>query len=140
MDIENVPQDNISTYGNNKKAIYARDKSGKLCIVGSTGWSAEEIATIQAVKILEKNAKKAYCAVKQGKKSPLYYYMYAMRMDLQVLSESTGFFKWRIKLDFNPKIFEKISNKRLSIYADALGKTPEQLKTMEKQKYDCNNL
>jgi len=140
MDIENVPQDNISTYGNNKKAIYARDESGKMRIVGSTGWVAEEIATMQAVELLEKNAKEAYCAVKRGEKSPLYYYMYAMRMDLQVLSETTGFFKWRIKLDFSPKIFEKISNKRLSVYADALGKAPEELKTLEERDYDCNNI
>lgn len=138
MDINSVPQDDSSTYAKNKKAIYAKDKDGKVKVVGSSGWEAEETATKQALQDLEDNAKEAYCAVKKGEKSPLYYYMYVLRMDLQLLAESTGFFKWTIKKDFNPKTFAKIKDKRLEVYAEALGKTKEELKHLEEKNYDCD--
>ncbi|QFR50191.1 hypothetical protein FJR48_10800 [Sulfurimonas lithotrophica] len=137
MDIKNVPQDNSSVFEGGKKAIYAKDTDGKVKVVGSSGWEAEETATMQAVKDLQDKAKEAYCAVKKGQKSPLYYYMYALRMDLQLLAESTGFFKWTIKKDFDPLKFEKIKDKRLEVYAEALGKTKEELKKLEDLNYEC---
>ncbi|MEN8302473.1 MAG: hypothetical protein ABFQ64_00210 [Campylobacterota bacterium] len=137
MDVKNVPQDGSSTYANNKKAIYAKDENGKVKTVGSSGWEAEETVTKQALHDLEDSAKDAYCEVKNGAKSPLYYYMYAVRMDLQVLADSTGFFKWTIKKDFNPQKYAKITDKRLAVYADAMGKTIEQLKVLEELDYEC---
>ncbi len=138
MDINSVPQDESSTYADNKKAIYAQDKDGNVTIVGSSGWSAEETVTKQALEDLLRYETEAYCAVKNGSKSSLYYYMYSIRMDLQVLSESTGFFKWTIKRDFNPEIFAKISQKRLAVYADAMGIVEEKLKVLEEKDYECN--
>ena len=127
MDINNVPQDNSSTYSNNKKAIYASDENGSVQVVGSTGWEAEEIVTKQALKDLLQSALDAYEEVKNGNKSTLYFHMYDIRMDLQVLADSTGFFKWTIKKDFNPNTFQKIKQKRLNIYAEAMGKSTNEL-------------
>ena len=127
MDINSVPQDNSSTYSNNKKAIYASDADGVIKVVGSSGWEAEEIATKQALHDLEQASVDAYKEVKSNDKSTLYFHMYDVRMDLQVLAESTGFFKWTIKKDFNPSTFAKINKKRLNIYAEAMGKTAEEL-------------
>ena len=138
MDIHSVPQENISTYAKNKKAIYARDEDGSVKAVGSSGWSVEEIVNKQALEDLEEHASQAYSEVKKGFKSPLYYHMYAIRMDLQVLSESTGFFKWTIKRDFIPKVFAKMSKKRLAVYAEAIGKTSEQLKVLEEKNHGCD--
>ncbi len=137
MDKNSVPQDNSSTYANHKKAIYAQDDDGKIKRVESSGWAVEEMVTKQALQDLDDLSQEAYCAVKKGKKSPLFYYMYALRMDLQLLAESTGFFKWTVKKDFNPLHFSKIKPKRLQIYADALGKSPDMLKTIEEKNYDC---
>jgi len=137
MDIKSVPQDDSSIFRGGKKAIYAKDEDGKVKVVGSTGWVVEETVTLQAVQDLQERAEEAYCAVKKGEKSPLYYYMYALRMDLQLLAESTGFFKWTIKKDFNPRTFEKIKDKRLEVYAEALGKTKEELKKLEDLDYEC---
>jgi len=127
MEVKNVPQDNSSTYSNNKKAIYAADEDGSVKVVGSTGWEAEEIVTKQALQDLLQNAKDAYEEVKNGDKSTLYFHMYDVRMDLQVLAESTGFFKWTIKKDFSPSKFAKINQKRLDTYAEAMGKTSQEL-------------
>ncbi len=131
MDIQNVPQEDSSTYAKNKKAIYASDEDGNVKVVGSTGWNVEETATKQALEDLADLAKEAHAEVVAGKRSNLYYYMYALRMDLDLLAQVTGFFKWTIKRDFKPEVFAKISDKRLDVYADVMGKTKETLKELE---------
>ena len=136
MDINAVPQDDSTTYANNKKAIYARDKDGNVKAVSSSGWEAEETVTKQALYDLQEHAEEAYNEVKCGFKSPLYFHMYNIRMDLQVLADSTGFFKWSIKKDFHPEKFEKISEKRLAIYADAMGIKEEDLKSLPEKDSD----
>ncbi len=138
MDISRVPQDESSTYAKNKKAIYAKAEDGSVKIVGSTGWNAEETVTKQALEDLLEYEVEAYCEVKKGLKSPLYYHMYSIRMDLQVLADSTSFFKWTIKRDFSPEVFAKISKKRLAVYADAMGIESEKLKIVEEKNYECN--
>ena len=132
MDIENVPQDNSSTYAKMKKAIYASDKDGSIQSIGSSGWEVEEVVTRQAIDDLDESRIEAFKLVIKGEKSPLYYHMYAARMDLVVLSQSTGFFKWTITKDFNPETFKKMSEKRALVYCEALGKSLEELKELPK--------
>jgi len=132
MDIKSVPQDNSSTYGEMKKAIYATGSDGKIKSIGSTGWDAEEIVTKQAIDDLEESRREALRKVIAKERSPLYYYMYEVRMDLAVLAQSTGFFKWTIKRDFDPKVFSKISQKRLLVYCEALGKSLEEIRELPK--------
>jgi len=121
MKESNVPQQNISTYANNKKAIYATDENGKYHLVASSGWEVEEAVTQQALKELERLTDNARRRVLAGEVSPLYFHMYDRRMDLQVLSEATGMSKWRIKRHFKPLIFKRMSHKIRKRYADALG-------------------
>lgn len=134
MELNEVPQDNISTYANNKKAMYATDSNGNYDVVASSGWKIEEEATMQAVQELERLAKDAYTQVSSGSKSPLFFYMYDKRMDLQVLSESTGIYKWRIKRHFKPSVFWKLPSKILDHYGIALGMTTDELCRMPDQK------
>ncbi len=121
MKAGNVPQQNISTYANNKKAIYATDENGKYRLVPSSGWEVEEAATRQALKELERLTAEACRRVQAGEVSPLYFHMYDRRMDLQILSETTGMSKWRIKRHFKPLVFKKTSKKTRKRYAEALG-------------------
>lgn len=130
MDIKQVPQDDISTYANNKKAIYATDENGEYQVVSSSGWEVEGEATLQALNALNTLAQDAYQAVSAGFKSPLYYHMYAQRMDVCVLAQSVGTFQWRVKRHLSPKIFNKLSDKWLNRYADALGLSVATLKTL----------
>ncbi len=127
MKHRNVPQQNISTYANNKKAIYATDENGKYCVVASSGWEVEETATKLALKELTRLADSAYSKAISGEVSPLYFHMFDRRMDLQVLSESTGMSKWRIKRHFKPTVFKKLPLKMLTLYADTLGINIEEL-------------
>lgn len=130
MDIKKVPQDDISTYAKNKKAIYATNEKGEYQVIASTGWDVEGEATLQALNALQEQADIAYRAVVSGNKSCLYYHMYAQRMDLIVLAQSVGTFQWRIKRHFKPTVFNQLSEKWLNIYADALGVTVNTLQTL----------
>ncbi len=136
MDVKSVPQDDSSTYASHKKAIYAADENGNVGVVASSGWEVEEAATKQALYDLEESAKDAYALVKNGEMSPLYFHMYDVRMDIQVLSESTGFFKWTIKKDFNIAKFSNIKAKRLALYSEAMGKSQAELKVLPKGLYE----
>ncbi len=127
MKQKEVPQDNISTYANNKKAMYATDSSGHYNVIPSSGWEIEEEATMQAVHELERLANEAHEEVTKGNKSPLYFHMYNCRMDLHVLAESTGLFKWRIKRHFEPSVFMKLTPALLKRYENALGLTSAEL-------------
>ncbi len=125
-----VPQHNISTYANNKKAIYATDEKGRYGIVASSGWEVEEEATRQALGELERLAAEAYRLAEAGQVSPLYFHMYDRRMDLQILAQATGLFKWRIKRHFKPLIFAGLPVGLLERYAEALGLEVNELRTL----------
>jgi len=116
-----VPQEQNQTLDGNRKAVYAIGEDGKYTTVPSDGWSVEEIVTSQAVEEFERLAKEALNRYREGKCSPLEYYMYSSRMDLSLLSQTTGFFQWTIKRDFKLSHFKKMSDKRAKIYADVLG-------------------
>ena len=128
MKIDDVPQDDISTYAGMTKAIYAIDEEGHYGIVASTGWNIEEEVTRQALSELERLAGEAYRMVVSGKVSPLYYHMHIKRMDIQILSQATGLFQWRIKRHFKPEVFARLNGTVLARYSDALGISVEELK------------
>ncbi|MBU1641886.1 hypothetical protein KKE54_00880 [bacterium] len=130
MEIKKVPQDHISTYAENKKAVYATDDEGRYGVVASSGWHVEEEVTKQALNELERLAGEAYEAVKRDEKSPLFYHMYAQRMDLIVLAQSVGMFQWRVKHHFTPSVFAKLPDRVLARYSDALGITVDDLKLL----------
>jgi hypothetical protein len=118
---EDVPQEKNQTLDGNRKAVYAIGSDGKYSTVASDGWSAEEIVTSQAVEEFERLANEALDRAKKGLASTLEYHMYHNRMDLSLLSQTTGFFKWTIRRDFKKEVFKKMSDRRASIYASVLG-------------------
>lgn len=84
----------------------------------------------QAVEEFNQLTNEALDAVKRGEKSPLFYYMYRYRFDLQTLAQTTGFWQWQIKRHFKPSIFDKLSDNVLAKYAEALGVSTSTLKTI----------
>jgi len=129
MKQEEVPQEKNRTLAGNKKAVYAVDENGEYGAIASDGWKAEEIVTTQAVEEFERLAQEALERAKREESSPLEYHMYHNRMDLALLSQTTGFFKWTIRRDFKMKNFNALSEKRLKSYADVLNIDLSELKT-----------
>lgn len=130
MDVRDVPQDGNVTLEGHRKAVYARDATGKIVAVGCAGWEVEEIVTLQAVAVLREQALAAHARGSAGQSSPLEYWMYARRMDLPLLAQSTGIWQWRVRRHFRPEIFGRLGASLLARYAEALGITVEQLKTL----------
>src|SRR5258708_26121681 len=85
-----VPQEGNATLGGHRKAVYAVAEDGKLRLVPSRGWEVEEIVTRQALEDLERRAEAARARALAGEASPLEYHMYRARLDVALLSQSTG--------------------------------------------------
>jgi hypothetical protein len=116
-----VPQEGNATLDGRRKAVYAVAEDGKLRIVPSRGWEVEEIVTRQAVEDLERRAEAARARVLAGESSPLEYHMYRARMDVTLLSQSTGLRGWRVRRHFRPRVFERLPQRLRLRYAEALG-------------------
>ncbi len=127
MDQQNVPQEGNKTLGGHRKAVYARDAGGHIVAVASKGWEVEEIVTSQAVEEMRALAETARQNAINGLSSPLEYWMYARRMDLLLLAQTTGIWRWRIRRHLRPEIFARLSPNLLTRYAEALGLTMQQL-------------
>ena len=122
-----VPQEGNASLGGHRKAMYALAEDGKLRIVASRGWEAEEIVTRQAVEDLERRAQAARERALAGESSPLEYHMYRARMDVTLLSQTTGLWRWRVRRHFRPRVFERLPPRLRRRYAEALGVSPEAL-------------
>ena len=115
MDINEIPQDDSKIFRGQKKVIYAT-QNGHYKTGTTTGWDTEAFVTE-----LDQLTNEALDAVKRGEKSPLFYYMYRYRFDLQTLAQTTGFWQWQIKRHFKPQVFTRLSDKVLKMYAEAFG-------------------
>jgi hypothetical protein len=122
-----VPQEGNATLAGHRKAVYAVGDDGRMRLIASRGWEVEEIVTRHAVEDLERRAHEARTRALAGRASPLEYHMYTARMDLALLSQTTGLWRWRIRRHFRPEIFRKLSGALKQRYAEALGIDPEGL-------------
>jgi len=122
-----VPQEGNATLAGHLKAVYAVADDGRVHLVASRGWEVEEIVTRQAVEDLERLAREARERARAGLTSPLEVHMYRARMDLALLSQTTGLWRWRIRRHFRPEVFARLSPALRRRYADALGISPEAL-------------
>ncbi|WP_218508968.1 hypothetical protein [Variovorax sp. dw_308] len=130
MDVDAVPQEGNATLDGHRKLMYARDASGHTVTVGSRGWEAEEIVTTHAVEALVAQAGEARARVLAGTASPLEFWMYERRMDVALLSQTSGFWQWRVRRHLQARHFADLSPAQLARYADALGLSVEGLKRL----------
>ncbi|GAB1263660.1 hypothetical protein NBRC116493_31860 [Aurantivibrio infirmus] len=127
MKEDEVPQDNISTYAGHQKLLYAVDKNGSYTGVQSTGWQVEGEATLDAIEQINKDRLDAWQRVQDGQSSCLEFHMYNCRMDVALLAQTSGFFQWRIRRHFKPKVFHALSDSILNRYCEALNLSRKQL-------------
>jgi len=130
MDVNAVPQEGNATLGGHRKAMYAKDANGRMVLAPSAGWEAEEIVTSHAVETIHAQAEQARERVKAGVSSPLEFWMYERRMDVPLLSQTSGLWQWRVKRHLQPEHFAKLSLKQLERYSDALGVPPADLQKL----------
>lgn len=127
MDIDSVPQEGNRTLGGQRKVIYARGSDGRMVIVPSRGGEVDEAVTVQAIERMNALAENARLRAMAGETAPLEYWMYARRMDVLLLSQTTGIWQWRIRRHFRPENFARLSPKIMARYEEALGVSADQL-------------
>jgi hypothetical protein len=130
MDLDAVPQEGNATLDGHSKLMYARDAQGRVVTTRSRGWEAEEIVTSHAVDVLVEQAEAARVRVAAGLASPLEYWMYARRMDVALLSQTSGFWQWRVRRHLQPRRFAALSGRQLARYAEALGLSAATLRSL----------
>ena len=130
MKKENVPQDMSSLGKITKEVCYATDSSGKYVTELSSGWDVKINALDVAWKDVEERITKAKQQVLDGEASPLLFFMEYRLMDLGILADYTGLWKWQIKRHLKPAVFNRLSEKKIQKYADAFNVKVEDLKTM----------
>jgi hypothetical protein len=131
MDANEVPQEGNATLGGHRKAMYARGADGRIGIVPSSGWEAEEIVTLQAVEDLDRLTADARKRALAGSTSALEYHMYKARMDLTLLSQVSGIWAWRVRRHLRPDTFARLRPALLARYAEAMGISVDQLKRVD---------
>ncbi|MCL1860657.1 MAG: hypothetical protein FWG52_03875 [Proteobacteria bacterium] len=131
MNAADVPQENSSTYGGHLKAVYARADDGRLELVQSRGWEAEETVTRQAVQVFEELAANALERVRAGQSSSLEAHMYRARMDIALLAQASGLWRWQVRRHLRPAVFARLSKTLRARYAEALGIAPSQLDVVD---------
>ena len=125
-----MPQDLSPNYGGQRKLFYAVDERGDYGGVHSAGWEVETAATQAAIDAVNRQRDDAWIRASRGDTAPLEFHMYRRRMDLALLSQTSGLWQWRIRRHLDPRRFAQLSPRLLARYADALGLTIAELQSL----------
>jgi hypothetical protein len=131
MKKEELPQDASALASMTRELMYVKDKEGKYTTDLSTGWDVKKDALDNAWDDIKERVEAARLAVKNGEKSPVYYFMELRLMDFPVLSGYTGFWAFTIKRHMKPNVFKSLSEKKLGIYAKAFEISIDELKNFK---------
>jgi hypothetical protein len=120
MRVEDVPQEGNATLDGQRKGMYAVGKDGRIALVPSRGWEAEELVTSGAVEHFEALARESLQRVRSGVAGALEYFMYARRLDPPTLAQAAGVWRWRLRRHLREP-FARIPEPLQQRYAEVLG-------------------
>ncbi|MFH7319884.1 hypothetical protein ACHHRT_04630 [Desulfurivibrio sp. D14AmB] len=127
MKISEVPNDTGITEGG-REIRYAVDEAGRYSPVGSTGWEPVNIANSLAWEKIQQEVAAMTIAIKNGRFSPLAYYMALNQMDAALLAGYVGISRWRVRLHLKPFFFRRLNDKTLARYATLFNISPDDLR------------
>jgi hypothetical protein len=131
MKKEELPQDRSALDKVTRELMYVKNSDGKYTTDLSTGWDVKKEALDNAWEDIHERVKQAALEVKNGNESPVRYFMELKLMDLQLLSDYTGLWKFTIKRHMKPSVFKKLSEKKLGIYAKAFDISVDELRNFK---------
>lgn len=130
MKKKDLPQDKSKLDDVTRELCYAQDEEGNYTTDLSKGWEVKAKALDVAWQDIKERTDEARARVERGEASPILFFMELRLMDLPILAAYTGFWQWTIKRHLKPRIFKKLSDKKLQKYADAFDVSVEDLKQM----------
>ena len=110
MKKEDLPQDDSALKKVTRELMYVKDNDGKYTTDLSTGWEVKKTALDNAWDDIKERSEDARLAVKNGKKSPICYFMEVKIMDLAILSLAM----FLVKRDYRYARFVQITGKLTS--------------------------
>ena len=129
MKKDQIPQDDGSLAKVGVRELcYAVDENGNYTTAQSSGWEVKNAALDESMQLIQERVEETKQQVLEGKISPIAYFMELHRMDLAVLASYVGINRWFVKRHFNPKRFQKLSDKTLNKYADVFEISLKELK------------
>lgn len=126
MRITEVPQD-IGMAGNQKEVCYAVDADGRYVLAPSLGWAPKNIANAQAWELIEEEIDAVLKRVREGRASPLAYHMTRHLMNVKLLSQYAGYFRWQVYYHLTPRGFARLTAVQQQRYAEIFGITVAEL-------------
>jgi hypothetical protein len=107
------------------------ENEGKIVIITDKHDESGHLILQQAWDTYGERADEARKQVLAGLKSPLYYQMEKIGMELSILSATVSLSQWRIKRHFKPPIYKKMSRQMLERYANAFDLKVEDLDKLD---------
>ena len=133
MNQQNVPQDTENlNEGKVAKLYYATDANGHYVKVNSIGWEPETVAMKQAWEVVNEEVEAAKQLVKEGKASPVFYFMKKNIMTVSMVADYVGKLSFIVKLHMRPYFFNKLNQLMLKRYANTFRITVEELTDISK--------
>jgi hypothetical protein len=132
MNKEQVPQDQENlNEGKLAKLYYATDEKGHYVKVNSIGWEPETVAMQQAWEVVNDEVKDAVELVRNGKASPLLYFIKKNIMTNAMVASYAGTVGFMVRLHCIPFFFNRLSRKKLEKYAYTFRIKVEELTDIE---------
>lgn len=130
MRTDDVPVRDDPLFEGQRKIVYAVDAQGRYVLAGSGGTEAEVAVTEAAVAWFAQLAEDARQRALRGETSALEYHMFRQRMDIPTLAQATGLWEWQVRRHQRPQKFAQLNPRLLERYAEAMGLTVAQLRTL----------
>ena len=136
MKKNNLPQDQSALNKVTREVCYVKDEGSKYEQSLSTGWNVKVEALNEAWKEINHRIEDARKAVENGEKSPVLFFKELNLMVFPTLCAYTGFWKFTINRHMKPRVFKKLSNKKLGIYAKVFKISIEELISFDGKNID----
>lgn len=131
MKATEVPQDDKNLLAGMHEPCYALDENGKYSMVPSRGWEPKNIVLQEAWSDIREKVEATREKVREGKISPIAYYMELNLMDKALLAQYMGISRWRLWRHFRPSVFSRLPDTVLASYARVFNIPVEKLKTID---------
>ncbi len=130
MKKQDVPQD-LSALGKiTREVCYATDRSGRYVTELSRGWDVKITALDTAWEHIQERIAEARKKVLNNEASPLLFFMEHALMDIKLVADYTGFWKWQVKKHLKPGVFRALPDKVIERYAKVFNVTADEFKNM----------
>ena len=129
MKVREVPQDQSPSYQGGNKVCYAVNDRHQIVKTPTSGWNVEETVKDLAWKVIEDDLERTRSQVREGRLSPLVFFMKMRQMDPKLLALNMGISTWRVRWHLRPRVFPKLSEDWLRRYSDCLEIPVETLRT-----------